>query len=235
MSLKFTNYENLQWLVEDMETKYPHKGEIAMNDLGEALQGTINGKANSADTLAGYGIGDAYTKTQTDNKIAGAISSTYKPGGSKTFAQLDGLNIAANEGRVYNVSDKFTTDERFVEGAGKKIPAGTNVAVIDVDETGESPEFKFDTQAGQTDLSDYSTTTEMNTAISTAVQDKIELTDISTPTATGTGNVITAVEYDNSTGEIKTAKGITALTASDFEGFTRAEIDALWTSEESGS
>lgn len=39
------------------------------------LQTTLDGKANKATTLAGYGINDAYTQTQTDSKIAEAIAA----------------------------------------------------------------------------------------------------------------------------------------------------------------
>ena len=39
------------------------------------LQTTLDGKANKATTLAGYGISDAYTKGETDSKIAEAIAA----------------------------------------------------------------------------------------------------------------------------------------------------------------
>ena len=39
------------------------------------LQTTLDGKANKATTLAGYGIADAYTKGETDSKIAEAIAA----------------------------------------------------------------------------------------------------------------------------------------------------------------
>lgn len=49
-----------------------HTHEIA--DVTD-LQTTLDGKANKATTLAGYGIADAYTQTQTDSKIAEAIAA----------------------------------------------------------------------------------------------------------------------------------------------------------------
>ena len=49
-----------------------HTHEIA-NVNG--LQTALDGKANKATTLAGYGIADAYTTTQTDSKIAEAIAA----------------------------------------------------------------------------------------------------------------------------------------------------------------
>lgn len=49
-----------------------HTHEIA--DVTD-LQTALDGKANKATTLAGYGITDAYTQTQTDSKIAEAIAA----------------------------------------------------------------------------------------------------------------------------------------------------------------
>ena len=40
------------------------------------LQESITGKADKATTLAGYGIGDAYTKTEVDAAISSAITTT---------------------------------------------------------------------------------------------------------------------------------------------------------------
>ena len=63
-----------------------------------------------------------------DNKI----SSVYKIKGSLAFASLtSALLIKANEGNVYNVTDAFTTTDLFLEGAGKKHTAGTNVVIVE--------------------------------------------------------------------------------------------------------
>ena len=40
------------------------------------LQESITGKADKATTLAGYGIGDAYTKEEVDMAISAAITTT---------------------------------------------------------------------------------------------------------------------------------------------------------------
>ena len=49
-------------------------------------------------------------------------------------------------GDVYNISQEFTTDNRFVEGTGHKYPAGTNVCWTD---TG------WDAMAGVYDFSGF--------------------------------------------------------------------------------
>ena len=105
------------------------KDEVAYGDLAGSLKTTIDGKAGAATTLAGYGITDAYTKAEIDGKM----TSAYKAAGSITAAQLtSALLVAANEGKVYNVSDDLTTTADFVEGAGHTHGTGANVAVIDV-------------------------------------------------------------------------------------------------------
>ena len=40
------------------------------------LQESITGKADKSTTLAGYGIGDAYTKSEVDAAISSAITTT---------------------------------------------------------------------------------------------------------------------------------------------------------------
>lgn len=52
--------------------------------------------------------------------------------GSIAFAALPASPSAAEKGFLWNISDDFTTDARFVEGAGKKYSAGENVGVADM-------------------------------------------------------------------------------------------------------
>ena len=101
------------------------------------------------------------TDTDVDAKIATAVSTTYVPKGSCTFATLPSL-VAEHRGWVYNVSDAFTTNANFVEGAGKSYPAGTNVAVVEVTE-GTSTMYLYDVLAGFIDTSAFVLRTEMTT------------------------------------------------------------------------
>ena len=65
---------------------------------------------------------------QIKNKLTGV----YKAKGSLAPAGLvSSLLIPANEGFVYNITGDFTTTADFIEGAGKKHTAGTNVAIIE--------------------------------------------------------------------------------------------------------
>ena len=67
-----------------------------------------------------------------EEAISNKLTSVYKIKGSKAFAELtSALLIKANEGNVYNITDAFTTTADFIEGAGKKHTAGSNVVVVE--------------------------------------------------------------------------------------------------------
>ena len=100
-----------------------------------------------------------YSKTEVDNKVSAALTSAIVPKGTITYANLP-TPAKANLGYMYNVSNEFTTDARFVEGAGKKYDAGANVYVVAVT-TGSSTEYKFDVFMGFVDLSGYQTKADM--------------------------------------------------------------------------
>lgn len=95
------------------------------------------------------------------NKLQGIIealgvdTSIYKAAGNKACADLtSSLLVAGNLGNVYNITDNGTTTADFVEGAGKPIHLGDNVAVVDIGEGG-SHVYKFDLLSGLVDLSNY--------------------------------------------------------------------------------
>lgn len=62
-----------------------------------------------------------------------ALGGAYRVKGSVAFANLPSVQTATEDmiGYTYNVTDNFTTTADFVEGAGKKYPAGTNVVIVD--------------------------------------------------------------------------------------------------------
>ena len=72
-----------------------------------------------------------------------ALNGAYVVKGNSTFANLPASLTAGMTGYVYNVTDGFTTDSRFVEGAGKVYPADTNVVVVNLGDA-TTPNMKFD-------------------------------------------------------------------------------------------
>lgn len=61
-----------------------------------------------------------------------SLAGAYIFKGNKTFAELPAVLTSDMTGFTYNMSEEFTTDARFVEGAGKTYSAGTNVSVADL-------------------------------------------------------------------------------------------------------
>ena len=145
---------------------------IQENDLSTTLSSKIDNASTNAstakqiatqnaDTIANniYSKSQTYSKTEVDDKVSAALTSAIVPKGTVTYASLP-TPAKANLGYMYNVSDAFTTDARFVEGAGKKYAAGANVYVVAVT-TGGSTEYKFDVFMGFVDLSGYQTKADM--------------------------------------------------------------------------
>lgn len=155
---------NLEWYTPDSSTVEGLQQTVGQlqSDVSELQSdvGTIN---DTLETKAN--VSDVYTKTQTDEKIAAAVSSTYKPSGSLEFASLP-TPSADNLGNVYNVTDAFTAGETFIASEqGQQYPADTNVAVVEVDGS-----YYFDALSGFVDLTGYLTTTEAAETYATIVQ-----------------------------------------------------------------
>lgn len=89
------------------------------------------------------------------------ISSVYTPQGSIPFASLPQTPSANELGYVWNISDSFTTDSRFLEGAGIVFAAGTNVGVIE-----NNGNYYYDILGAIVDLSNYVTKTQVATSSS---------------------------------------------------------------------
>lgn len=166
------------------------KDEVAESDLATALATKINNKADAATTIAGYGITDAYTKTEVDNAIGEAQASVLKPGGSLDADEVvAALLVAGNLGKVYNLNEDITTDGNFVDGTGKKITAGTNIYIVDVDTTGSTPTYKFDVLAGE-----YGVATQSANGLMSAT-DKAKLDGADVTPYTGDGTVVSVTNH----------------------------------------
>lgn len=101
---------------------------------------------------------DGANKGYVDKEITVKISSVYKPAGSIEFANLP-TPTADILGNVYNVTDDFTADTKFIVGErGKKYSAGTNVAVVEQDGN-----YYYDALTGIIDTSDFLSKTEGGT------------------------------------------------------------------------
>lgn len=130
---------------------------------------------------------DAYTQALSQ-KLNSKLSNIYTPKGSAIYADTaylasaDKASPAINSvglwqqvngnwtkltevmpGWVYNITNKFTTDANFLDGAGIEPLEGINIVVINVGTT-QNPSLKFDLLAvsTETDLSGYDTSAEVD-------------------------------------------------------------------------
>ena len=84
-------------------------------DAADALTAAVGNKADKATTLTGYGITDAYTKTEVDTKISDAISSAT--GGESAASVKASLETykTSNDARVDALeADTHTHDNKTV-------------------------------------------------------------------------------------------------------------------------
>ncbi len=112
-------------------------GTMTQASINTALSGigsdvsTLQTNVGTLQTNVG-GLQTDMTTAQTDiTNLQNALSMTYKAKGSIAFANLPATLTSSMLGWVYNIYDDFTTDSRFVEGAGSEYFAGENVAVVE--------------------------------------------------------------------------------------------------------
>ena len=118
---------------------------------------------STAKTYTDEQVEAAKTALQAD--INSKISTAYKVKGSSAFASLPALS-EAEEGNVYSVTDEFTTTANFLEGEGKKYPAGTNVVCVEESEG----VFKWDCLPGFIDTDSFV----LNSDIETVTEAEID-------------------------------------------------------------
>lgn len=106
-----------------------------------------------------YDGSSAQTITAADLGLA----DVYKPQGSIAYSALPATPSASNYGYVWNITNDFTTDSRFIEGAGKEYSAGTNVGVIE-----QNGAYYYDIFGAFVDLSNYATVEALNAEITRA-------------------------------------------------------------------
>lgn len=219
MAIKRVTYNTLSYLVAEIKDRYAEKSaigalggldKVAVENLADDLKNLINGKANTATTLAGYGITDGMTATEIASAISTAIAGTDHLSRVMVDSTAD-INVVADgaEKKIYMVKN---TD-------GEAGNLYSEYMVIDgkLEKVGD----------WKVDLSSYAKTTEVTKAINAAVAGLIQLDDLSVA-STGAGNVVTGLAYDNKTGKFTVTKGLTALTEADFTEITQQEVKAMF-------
>ena len=110
--------------VDISETEIPAIIELAQDQVNEA-EAWANGMRGDTPVTS------ADPQYHNNAKYWSDQAAQYAQGGLKwkgdcTFAQIPTTGMAV--GDMWNITDAFTTDARFKEGAGKLVNAGTNIA-----------------------------------------------------------------------------------------------------------
>ena len=130
------------------------------------LQTALDGKADKSTTLAGYGIGDAYTKGQTDSAIAAAVAAA--PHLKRTIVEQLPDEGEADENTIYMVGtgagseDSAYEEYMLINGAFERIGTSdvdlTNYATKEYADQAEADAIS----AAATDATQKANTAEQN-------------------------------------------------------------------------
>ncbi len=132
----------------------------ALGAYTQALSQKLNSKLSNIYTPKGSAIYADTAYLASANKASPSINSVG------LWQQVNGNWTKLTEvmpGWVYNITNKFTTDANFIDGANIEPLEGINIVVVNVGTT-QSPVLKFDLLAvsTETDLSGYDTSAEVD-------------------------------------------------------------------------
>lgn len=205
---------------EERAANFSENAENSMNTASEYVSEAHNAadaaytamqSAQSSATEA-QGYAD-YTKQLVDG-----LGGVYIPQGSLAFASLPAQPAAQYQGYVWNITDAFTTDSRFLEGAGESVPAGANVACVLVDGA-----YKYDVLSGIVDLSNYAqingTYSGMTVGNATNAQNATKATQ------DASGNVITATYATKTENNAKYTKPPTGIPKGDLASAVQTSLN----------
>lgn len=139
-------------------------GTAVTPDINKAVDITVPTDNQSLTNGAGY-----QTATDVNTLIDAKLTSAIIPKGSTTFSSLPNPAVS-NLGWMYNVTDAFVIDSKFVEydaSNPKSYPGGTNVLVVN---TGNDV-YKYDVQSGFIDLSTYYNTSNLQVITATELDE----------------------------------------------------------------
>lgn len=170
------------------------RAEAAEAALQQSVTNLQNTKANSATTLQGYGITDAYTKAQVDAKVAGVYK--YK-GSVPTYNDLP--SSGQQDGDTYNVED---TGQNYAWDGSSWDSLGINIDLTDY----LTIEDAANTYATQANLqSETSRAEAAEQALNTSIQGKVS------SQGGETGNTVTTFTEASSRANIVPGENQTTL------------------------
>lgn len=134
----------------------------AEQTLTTNLSAEITRSTGAEQTLTTNLNAEIARATAAEAAISAKVTVAYKAAGSVFFIDLPAA-IDERQGFVYDIKDAFTTTNDFVEGSGNEYPAGTNVVIIGVENSG-TVTYMYDVLPGFIDTSDFVTNTDYATS-----------------------------------------------------------------------
>ena len=119
--------EIAEWITGDETGAVALAGRVS--DLEDSVGDLNDNKADKATTLAGYGIGDAYTKTEVNNAIAGVKVSVNGDTGN-TYVDVDASVDAAGRAITLTVDESKLSDKITAIESGKTAMSVVNDGVV---------------------------------------------------------------------------------------------------------
>ena len=186
------------------------------------LSTAFNAKANTATTLAGYGITDAYTKTEIDNKLGtgftvSSITEVIESNERVTASALNDLNTNKLDVSAYTPTDLSNYYTKSETSGATEISNALEGKV----NTSEYATFSAETNASINDLSGQSET--IAAALNNLNENKL---DITAYTPTDLSNYYTKSETSGAT-EISTAFDAVNTSINDLSGQSETIAAAL--------
>ena len=209
--------------------------EVAESNLAAALKTKIDGKADKATTLAGYGITDAMTATA----IAGAISTAKDEAIADATAAAGTAadsKIAAKVGEIGSNTVKQYVDTQITENAyddttlsGRVTTVEGQISAINNSSTGilaQAKEYTDTGLAGKANSSHTHTMANVTDAGALATKDQVAEGDLESTLAAKINakadtNALTALQ-----GEVDTLEATVGTKANASDVYTKGDADA---------
>ena len=239
MAIKYASLNTLQAFQQEVEDRYQKKADVLQYTIKKQQNAetgfiatyqlfSVSADATPVETPVGEKINipkdylvksvELLTCSVDDTPVAGLVV-----GDKYIDFVINTVNTDGNASHIYlpvqDLIDIYTGGNGITVSGGNVISLNIdsqNANGLSVDQSGLKIATADSTHTGALTSTDW---TKFNTAYNRGVD-----------TATGDGNVITAIGINSTTKNITVTKGITALQASDLVEISNAEVTALWSS-----
>ena len=209
--------------------------EVGEANLATALKTKIDGKADKATTLAGYGITDAMTATAITGAISTAKDEAVASATAAAGTAADS-KIAAKVGEIGAVTVKQYVDTQISENAyddttlaGRVSTVEGQISAINNESTGilaQAKEYADDGLAGKANTSHTHTMANVTDAGALATKDQVAEGDLESTLAAKINGKADTTALTALQGEVDTLEGTVATKANASEVYKKGETDS---------